>query len=168
MAVVNLKATPVANRDALPSVKTPGYLDGAFVRHKVGTLEKAASDSNASVYRFFPIRSSAYINSLTLFNDALAGATDVDIGFYRTAADGGAVVSKDALADGISLASASTTGTILTFSKVDIANIERMRVWEILGLTADPMLEYDVAITLNTAGGAAGTMSLRAGTLSGV
>ena len=166
MAVVNTKSLAISNRDSQPKIINPGYLDGGSVRTKRGTVEKASGDSDTSVMRFFPIRSSDLIDSLILFNDALAGATDCDVGIYRSAKDGGAVVDKDILADGISLASASTLGTSLTFSATNIDKIGS-RVWELLGLTADPFLEYDLCLTFNTAGSAAGTISVRAGIVNG-
>jgi len=166
MAVVNTKSLAISNRDAQPKILNPGYLDGQGLRTKRGTVEKAGADSDASVFRFFPIRSSDVIHELTLFNDALAGATDCDVGLYLPAKAGGTVVDKDILADGISLASASTLGTAITFQITDIAKIG-FRVWELLGLTADPFLEYDVCLTTNTAGAAAGTISLRASVVNG-
>lgn len=166
MAVVNTKSLAISNRDAQPKILNPGYLDGGSLRTKRGTAEKAAGDSDTSVIRFFPIRSSDVLNDLTLFNDALAGATDCDVGLYLPAKAGGTVVDKDIFADGISLASASTTGTSLTFQINDIVKIG-YRVWELLGLTADPYLEYDVCLTFNTAGGAAGSISLRASVVNG-
>lgn len=166
MAVVNTKATAVSNLDAQPKILNNGWLDGGSPRTKRGTVEKAASDSDGSVYRFFRIRSTDVLSSLELFNDALAGATSYKVGLYATAKAGGAAVSDALFATGLSLASASTTGVNLTFSATDIAKIEK-RVWELLGLSADPYLEYDVCLTLATAGSAAGTISLRASVIGG-
>ena len=41
-----------------------------------------------------------------------------------------------------------------------VAKIEK-RVWELLGLSADPQLDYDLALTGDTVGTAAGSVSLR-------
>lgn len=166
MAVVNTKSLAISNRDAQPKILNPGYLDGQGLRTKRGTVEKAAGDSDASVYRFFPIRSSDVLNSLELYNDALAGATSYTVGLYLPAKAGGTAVSAALFATGLSLAAANTAGLALTFSAVDIAKVG-FRIWELLGLTADPFLEYDVCLTLTTAGGAAGTISLRASVVSG-
>lgn len=166
MAVVNTKSLAISNRDAQPKTLNPGYLDGQGLRTKRGTVEKATTDSDTSVYRFFPIRSSDVVNSLEIFNDALTGATSYKVGLYSPAKAGGAAVSDALFATGLSLASASTVGVNLTFSAVDIANIGK-RVWELLGLSADPYLEYDVCLTLVTAGSAAGTISLRASVVNG-
>jgi len=166
MAVVNTKSLAISNRDAQPKVLNPGYLDGGSLRTKRGTVEKATTDSDTSVYRFFAIRSSDVVNSLEIYNDALAGATSYKVGLYLPAKSGGAAVSDALFATGLSLASASTTGVNLTFSAVDIAKVG-YRVWELLGLTADPYLEYDVCLTLVTAGSAAGSISLRASVVNG-
>jgi hypothetical protein len=166
MAAVNTKSLAISNRDAQPKTINPGYLDGGSLRTKRGTVEKATTDSDGSVFRFFPIRSNDVVNSLELFNDALTGATVYTVGLYLPAKSGGSVVSANVFAASGSLAAASTSGTNLTFAAVDIANIGK-RVWEVLGLSADPQLEYDVALTLTTAGAAAGTISLRASVVNG-
>jgi len=42
----------------------------------------------------------------------------------------------------------------------DVANIEK-RLWEALGLSADPKIWYDIVVTLTAAAGSAGTISLK-------
>jgi hypothetical protein len=81
----------------------------------------------------------------------------------RTAADGGGYVDQDFFASAVALGSA-LNGTDITYeaasgAAMDIANIEK-RIWEVLGLTSDPNLEYDVLATVTTAITAAGTISL--------
>jgi hypothetical protein len=97
--------------------------------------------------------------SLTLFCDAITSAAG-DLGLYRTASDGGAVVSQTLFASAQSIASAITLGTNVRFEQDDVANVEK-RVWELLGLSADPNLEYDVTLTLTAAATAGGTISLQ-------
>jgi hypothetical protein len=159
MAVVNTLATAVSNADAQPMVVNPAYAQNGPLKRFGGTVEKAAGDSDTSTYRIARLRSGDVLHTMTLFNDALAGATSVKVGLYRTAADGGAAVSDALFATGLSLASASTTGTSILFNNQDIANVNK-RLWEALGLSADPQIEYDLVVTLATAGGAAGTISV--------
>ena len=73
---------------------------GSDLIHICTTFEVAAADDNASVYRLFPnIPSGAVMHSLRLACDAIANATDYDMGLYRPLSEGGAVVDKDILAD---------------------------------------------------------------------
>ena len=165
MAIANTKSTAVANRDASPRVPSPAHLVRGPLFEAVGTVEIAAADDDTSVYRMARLRSSDRVSQLTVFNDVITGGTAFELGLYRTADDGGAVVDADLFASAISLASAPTVpaaGTDVTFESAatDIAKIEK-RLWELLGLSADPQVDYDVAFTGSTVGTAAGTVSLR-------
>jgi hypothetical protein len=100
--------------------------------------------------------------NLAIYCDALGAGCAGDVGLYRTAADGGAVVDADFFASAVAIATA-VNGTDITYeaaSAMDISKIEQ-RIWEVLGLTVDPNLEYDVAVTLTAATVAGGTLSLR-------
>lgn len=159
MAVVNTLGTIVTNADASPPVHTPANRSGNKVRAQQDTVAKAAGDSDTSTFRVGRIFSSDVLVTMTLFNDALTGATDIDVGLYDTAANGGAAIDADCYADGISLASASTAGTSLTFKKRNITTAGQA-VWQDAGLSSDPQKWMDVVVTANTAGGAAGDISL--------
>ncbi|HYE45725.1 MAG TPA: hypothetical protein VEA44_08115 [Caulobacter sp.] len=162
MAIANTKSTAITNRDASPRVPSPAHLVRGPLFEAVGTVEIAATDDDGSVYRMARLRSSDRVSQLTVFNDAITGGTGFDLGLYRTADEGGAAVDDDLFASAISLASASATGTDITFESgaTDVAKIEK-RIWELLGLSADPQVDYDLAFTGDTVGTAAGTVSLR-------
>lgn len=167
MAVVNTKSTAITNRDSKPVTLTNAHLVRGTLFEAVGTVETAAADDDGSVYRFARVRSSDRIATIMLANDAITSGTDYDCGIYRTASDGGAVVVKDVFADGLDLSSASAFRDVAYHDQAaDISEVQ-MRVWERLGLTADPMIEYDVCLTANTVGSAAGTLSMRVQYCSG-
>ena len=159
MAVNAYKTTAITNLDATPIVRANPWVHGGNAKQFAGTIEAVNGDSIASTYRFFRIGSWMRPVSLTLFCDAITSAAG-DLGLYRTTADGGAVVSQTLFASAQSVASAITTGTNIRFEQDDIANVEK-RIWELLGLTADPNLEYDVTLTLTAAATAGGTLSLQ-------
>lgn len=159
MAVNAYKTTAITNLDATPIVRANPWVHGGNAKQFAGTIEAVNGDSIASTYRFFRIGSWMRPVSLTLFCDAITSAAG-DLGLYRTTADGGAVVSQTLFASAQSVASAITTGTNIRFEQDDIANVEK-RIWELLGLTADPNLEYDVTLTLTAAATASGTLSLQ-------
>jgi hypothetical protein len=163
MAIVNTLSTAITNRDAVPSVLAPAHLVRGVLYEAVGTVEKAGSDSNGSVYRVARFRSSDRISDIKVLNDAITGATSYDVGLYRTAYDGGAVVDADLFASAVDISSASTgAGADVTFEATP-ANVDKIekRLWELLGLSADPQVEYDLALTANTAGAGAGTICAR-------
>ena len=128
----------------------------------VVTFEVAAGDDDGSVYRLFRINSQNSLAYFHFFNDAITGGTDYDIGLYETVDNGGAAVDADLFLDGGSMATASTANQIKdAMGSVDRADYAKS-VAELLGLTRDPNKEYDVAITGNTVGTAAGTITVRA------
>lgn len=163
MGTANTKCTSVTNLDATPPVALDKRLFNGILKEQVGTVEIAAADDNGSVYRLGRVHSSWRISELTLFNDAITSGSVFDVGLYRTAADGGAVVDANAFADNISLTSASLTGTQLLNeggSAVGVEDIEQ-RVWEMAGQSSDPDVWYDICFTGDTVGSGAGTVSLR-------
>lgn len=160
MAVVNTKSTIVGNADAVPAVLTSPRIAGGHLRAQVATVEVAAADDDTSVFRLFRLPSNAKVTSVQVFNDAITGGTSYDVGLYRTAADGGAVVDADAFASAVDMSSArAAAGPLnLTFEAQNIDKIEQ-ELWQVAGATSDPGVMYDVALTANTVGTAAGTIS---------
>lgn len=124
----------------------------------IASEEIAAADDDGSVYRFFSVPSNAVtFPDLAISHDSITGGTDYDVGFYYPREKGGAVISKDCLADGLTLASAAKNAS--AFGKVDVANYGKPN-WVIAGLSADPGGVFDIALTGNTVGTAAGTVTL--------
>lgn len=162
MAVVTPKSTQITNADATPVVFSQTMVDGGLLKEKCAIVAVANGDSIASIIRLVRVRSDARISELKLYCTAITSAAG-DIGLYRTAADGGAVVDVDFFASAQSLASV-LGGTDVTMEAAAgpavASNIEK-RIWEALGLSADPLTFYDVAITLTAAAAAAGTVGVK-------
>lgn len=161
MAVVTTKSNAITNRDATPPLKNGLQLGPRPVYEQVATVEVANGDSIASKLILFSLPSSARMSALWLLCDAITSAA-ADFGIYRTTADGSAVVDADVFGSAVSIATAITVGTnILHESGVtDIAYIEKP-LWQLLGLSSDPGVMYDVVATLTAAATAAGTVSVR-------
>jgi hypothetical protein len=160
MAVVTTKSSQITNRDATPRVATNAHQAGAAKKAACGTVSIANGDSIASRYIHFSVPSNARISSLRKTHPDIGTTTAGDIGLYKTTGDGGAVVD----ADFFSAASVFNAGAVLAtevgFGNVlSAANAEK-RIWEALGLTADPKIMYDVCTTLTAAADAAGTLFL--------
>lgn len=140
----------------------PAFSQGAALMAAVATVEVAAADDNGSVYRFFKgVPGDLILISAKLACDAITAATDYDLGLYQT--NLGAVVDKDCFADGIDISAGYAFGSekemVVT---VDPANIQK-RIYEIGGHTiVTRKHSYDIALTANTVGSAAGTISIRA------
>lgn len=169
MAVVNTISPELTNLLATPIVVNDIHDNGGRVRIKSATVAVAAGDDDNSTFRFFRVRSGHKIISLQLKCDAIAGGTVYDLGLYTI--DGGALVDVDLYADGITVATATpavphVNATAphleLRFADAVTANINDInnKVWEDLGLTEDPGLEYDMVLTALTVGTGAGDLAL--------
>ena len=171
MAVANTKSTAITNLDATPPQLTNRGIAGADLKVSIGICEVAAADDNASVYRFVRLPSNAIVHSIEFRGDAIASATDYDCGIYRTAGDGGAVVDADLFASAIDInAGVATTAasTLMRWEAATTADISlaEYRLWQLADAGAatyatDPNYQFDVCLTGNTVGSAAGTLYLR-------
>lgn len=159
-AAANTKATGVTNADATPPVRTHVLVSQGRLHESVGTVEIAAADDAASVYRVARVHSSWRIAEIKRFNDAITSGSAFDCGVYDIAANGGAAVDADLFGTDITLVSASVTGVEETFEALNIDKIEKP-LWEALGLSTDPGKWYDLAYTGDTPGSGAGTLSVR-------
>lgn len=161
MAVANTKSTAITNGDATPNVLSSSTFCQGLLRESAGTVETLAADDAGSVYRLARVSSSARISSILLASDAITGASAVDVGLYQTAANGGAVVDADFFATDVDISTSAIafTEVLLEATATDIAKCE-MPLWQLIGLSADPNRDYDIAVTVNDVT-AAGTISMK-------
>lgn len=155
-------ATTELGGKVMPGLGAPGR-----ILQLVGTYEKTAADNDTSVLRVgrVPANAVPVPHESKLNNDALTGATDIDVGVYKPSALGGvdgAVVDKDILADGLNIAAGNALASpVAAFPAVSIESFGktlRELVDAAAGTTSEAQ-EYDVAITGNTFGTATGTIA---------
>lgn len=121
----------------------------------VETEEIAAADDDGSVYRFFTVPMNLIPVQIDLLHDTIASGTDFDLGLYRSQL--GAVIDKDVFADGLDLSSGSSKDGLTTVDATD----RTKRIFEHAGdTTLTRLSEYDIALTGNTVGSGAGTVTL--------
>lgn len=163
MAVENIKSTAITTADAAPPLpnQVPLYLANHRVRGSIGVAAVDAAASIGSTYRLARVKSSDLLAELLLSCTAITTAAG-DIGLYDIpSVNSGAVVDVDLFASAQSLAVALANTDVLRESgTVTVANLDK-KLWQILGLSADPGKQYDIAITLTAAATAAGTVALR-------
>src|ERR1700753_1772295 len=109
MTVNAYKTNALTNLDATPIVRANPWVHGGNSKQYAGTVEAVNGDSIGSTYRVFRVGSWVRPVGFSVFCDAITSAA-ADLGLYRTAADGGAVVSQSLFASAVSLASAITAG----------------------------------------------------------
>lgn len=166
MPVVAVNSTSAANYNATPRIlNTTAVADGRIVRAINDTVAVASGDSVASVYRFGKIRSSDCVDRIRMVSADIGTTTAADVGLHDllTATNGGTVVDADFFGSAISLNGGAIDSDV-TFESAAAGGLYtngNKRVWEALGLSADPNKEYDVTMTLTGAADAAGTVLLR-------
>jgi hypothetical protein len=159
MAVEARKSSLITNADAVPAVLNNPRIDGGFERVKVSTADVTNLDSIGSTYRLFRVPSNAVMTDLRVYCPAITTAA-TDIGLYRTAKDGGAVVDADLFTSAQVLTSALAGTDVLHESGVfSLANSGK-ELWDALGLTSDPSVFYDVTMTLTAAAGSTGVVKV--------
>lgn len=136
--------------------QNPNLAGGAKALITFQSFAVAATDDDGSIYRIGRIASNAVMYDCLIATDGIVNGTDYDLGLYNV--DLGAVVDKDLFMDGQTMAAASKT--LNGLANVSVANLNKP-IWQLLGLSADPMIQYDLAITANTVGTAAGNIAIR-------
>lgn len=159
MAIELRKSSLVTNADTVPIVLNNPRVDGGFERTKVATISVVNLDSIASVLRLFRVPSNAVMTDLRVYCPAITTAA-TDIGVYRTEKDGGAVVDADLFTSAQVLTSALVGADVLHESGVFSITNSGKEIWDALGLTSDPSVFYDVAMTLTAAAGSTGVVKV--------
>lgn len=161
MAVVTLKSSAITSRDT-PELANANIMDGKM-RGFVGKCALSNGDSANSILIFASVPSNARIHELKLSAPDIGTTTTMDLGLYRTTADGGAVVDVDFFGSAISLKDGAINASDVTHEAAGafaLDDSEKM-IWEALGLSADPGIMYDIAGTLVGAADAAGDVVLK-------
>lgn len=156
MAVVDAYVnSDVANGELTYALYTNGTR--MFVMRQ--QVDVAAADDDGSVYRVFKAIDDTLIPiRITIATTAITGGTDYDLGIYIT--NLGAVVTKDLFMDGQTMASASQS--LNGLSNITTANLYK-NIYELAGKTAKTRIgKYDLCLTANTVGTAAGTIVVTA------
>jgi hypothetical protein len=150
MAVVTVKSTQITNRDATPRVLSNSRIVKADVQHARGVVLITSGNTTASKYIACSIPSNAVPISVRVSAPDIGTTTAGDVGLYKNTGDGGAVVDVDFFASALSLSGGALSKSEIVNEAAAIAtpaNGEKP-VWELLGLSADPGLIYDVVLTL--------------------
>lgn len=118
---------------------------------------KVAADTDGDQIFLMPVKSSDRIIGIYRANDALTGATDLNIGLWSTDSTP-TDVDENLFADAVNIASAQAT-----WSQIDeIAVEDRGKpIWSLLGQTAPEDKTYFLAINCVTAGTAEGDVAIR-------
>lgn len=140
------------------------YIKGGAVICLPFTFELLAADDDGSVYRIAKaLNPDLILVKAEIFCDTVTSGTDWDLGLYEPLVDGagGTVVDKDIFADGMDFSTAKPLSAAGLFGLKDV-NIDSVqkKLYEIAGHTISTRkAAYDIALTANTVGSAAVTVS---------
>lgn len=152
----------IASGEATKILSLPQERAAGQLIYGAATFEVAAADDDGSKYRIFRDLPSDLIPvKIDILCDAMTGSTDWDLGFYDS--ESGAVVDVDALMDGADLSGGKAQGSEQDgMAAVGVDEVLKT-CWELAGkTTANKKNKYDLVLTANTVGSAAGTVSVRA------
>lgn len=122
-------------------------------------FEVAAADDDGSIYRIAKgLNPNLIVKSVKIFNDAITLGTDYDLGIARI--NGDVLGTGDQLAAALDMSAAAGIATPKNgLTNVAIEDIQK-RLYELAGQTVLNKSEgFDLVITANTVGTAAGTIS---------
>ncbi len=152
MAVVDRNSLAINNRNAVPRVINPPHLSGDL-KEAIAYIAAVTDDSATSLFRLATVRSNARISEILLTAADFTTAGAINVGVHRTTADGGAVVDVDLFASAVDLSGGPFTNLDITreagTTNWTLANAENA-LWQALGLTSDPGIEYDITATIST------------------
>lgn len=144
---------------------------GVKAKLRTITFETAAAYAAGEIKRLFQVGAHEIPVQLDVVNDAIAGATDIDLGLYRPAS--GVVVDADALMDGVDISAgiawASKTNGLAALG-VEERGVKTFREIAADVVTTDvighvPNDSYDVAMTINSDISAVGTITVHLWTI---
>lgn len=159
MGVVNLLSQALTNQQSTtPPVLNQPAFTGAGDWTALGVITNGASDSAGSTYRYFQLPSNAIVFDIAMMNttDNTSG-TSYEVGLY--APFGGAVITNCVaclVPAGLSQVTTRTVWTsifypAITSGSASSANVG-LTLWQLAGLSADPVTIYEVVMTAVTPG----------------
>lgn len=148
--------------DAVNTIK----VSGSPVKLIRKVIAIAAADDDTSKFLIAQLPAGAILLDIKVHNSAITAGTDYDIGLYNSVENGGAVISKDIFGNGLDLSSAHAYGSSLNGMSALTVGLGTKRVFEHVNTAGGTTLSsgeravYDLVLTANTIGTAAGTIEV--------
>ena len=149
--MADLKSTHITNATATPVVFTDAAEGQGRLMEAVGVCTPAADQADDTIMRMCRVPSNCRISQVLLnAADATTGGA-IDIGVYQTEDNGGAVVDRDLFAGALALTGGPFNNSDQTYESGEYTHAESDNpLWEVLGLSADPNIEYDICCVVET------------------
>lgn len=162
MAITYNNSDLMANTFASPGLLNPSGLDHTRTRINRGTFTPITTDSSGSIYRICQVQSGDWAINLLVSNTALGATGSFNFGLY-TPNNGSVTVAPVAVSASLFAAAQALTAagafTSIRLAALTAASLKQ-QIWQMLGLSADPKLTYDLCATSTTAIAANGTVAV--------
>ncbi len=166
MAIVERNSTALTNQYATPPVLNEQYLVRAEMLSAVGAVTTVVGDSIGSTYWFCEMPSSArIILPIVRWDGGTPATTAFNLGIYNsnTLQPGTAPPTPGSVVNATLFGSAITPGTGPQYNILWdwIAVDDQLRLWQLLGLSSDPGVNYAIVATLTAASASAQGISFQ-------
>lgn len=147
------KSPVVTNIDA--NVRNPAHQQGGYLKEACSTVVTSATESASNDLMFVPVPSNARVSQLLLTcADATTGGA-IDIGVWsRSDATGSIVytaVDDDLFASAVDLSGGPMKNLDVTYESDEYTAAEsELMLWQVLGLTVDPGIDYYIGSDVTT------------------
>jgi hypothetical protein len=160
--MANVNSTWITNAVASPSVLTNSNESQGRMFSAKSVATVSASQSANDTIRLVRVPSNARIDAVLLSTGDASTGGAINIGVWKTVANGGTVVDADLFASALALTGGPFSRSDQTWESGEYTYAEScLPLWEVLGLTADPGCDYDIVAEISTVfNGAATTMAL--------
>lgn len=149
--MANVNSTWITNAVAIPIVLTNASASVGTMKEAVGVATVSATQSSGDTIRFVRVPSNARVSEVLLSTGDATTAGAVNIGVWQTANNGGAVVDADLFASALALTGGPFNNSDQTFESGEYTHAESaLPLWAVLGLSADPGIEYDIVAQVST------------------
>lgn len=168
-----LKSTLLTNRDATPKVLTDAFLAGGILEEVQGSVKTGASDTANSYYRLIQVPSNSKMSQLYWQSEGLGSGCVVDVGVwfptylpvgggaFLSSGSSGALISSSIFAAGLTAPAANALTEITNQSGNYLIPLQETVLWNVLGFTVDPEIDFDIGFVTRVATAAAGYVSLK-------
>ncbi len=151
--MANVNSTWITNAVATPKVFSNSSISAGRLFEASSAATVSATQASGDTVRMVRVPSNARISQVILSTGDATTAGAIDIGVYQTTDNGGAVVDADLFASALALTGGPFNNSDQTFESGEFTYAESAKpLWEALGLTADPVREYDIVATVTTTG----------------
>jgi hypothetical protein len=142
-------ASQPASTITAPAVKVPWGVNNRHYKRASAILDLSPQFGVGENCRMITVKSTDRISAVFISATSASTVTAVDVGLYLAgAAHDGAVADADLFASAVDLGTAAVNRSeVFAESGVNAVSDRGQMVWELLGLSADNGLEYDVCLT---------------------